>query len=719
MRLAQHLQRFVVLSSLLAFATCSAISAQENSSVHGRITDPSGAAVPNAIVNAQALDSAAPALQTHSGTQGDFSLALPPGRYRLKVLHDAFAPQEQEFVLNRGEAKTWDVQLQLQKMSSRVVVSDTAMPTTAADAPDRTDIITATDIEQRQQVWLMPMLASVPGVSYSRLGPEGGVTSLFLDGGDSNYAKVLIDGAPVDVSEPGFSVDFSNFTTDEIDKVEVVHGATSALYGTDAMSGVVQIFTHLGTTPTPEIVVEGDGGTFGTGHGSGRISGLLGLFDYSIGAGHFESAGQGSGDNFRDTTLSGNFGWKFSDTNTLRLTLRNSASDGGQPGQTLLASQSPFALTPGAHSVLHDFSSSGAWNVTDGDHWHLQFSGYDTRFEDQDYLPSFDTTSINKFNRAGGEAQSTYLFAHGGITFGYAFESETGGAFGRHDQGGYVEAHYQIGRRLTLVAGERTEANDSYGIRAVPRAGASYALRYGTGFWGATRLRASYGQGIKEPPLFPVDCSPILKPEESTTVGAGIDQFFASDRIRLSVSYFHNDFHDIVSFASPADPALWNCPAFFGSYFNTDKARAFGADSTIEINPARWLKIVGNYAYDNSKVLISPNATDPALIPGNRLLKRPLNSGNLILNANVWRLNFNVAGYYLGRRADSDFLGLGITSNPGYFRLDAALIVALRYGISTTAQFGNLLDRHYQDAIGYPALGYNYRLGVKYAWGGE
>lgn len=717
---------FEVLSSILVILPASTQS-QTSATIRGKITDPAGAVVAGAAIAAQALDSTAAIVRTQSGPDGDYLLTLAPGRYRVTIERESFASVEQEFALASAETRTWDVRLELAMMSSSVVVTDTAMPTAAETAPDRVDIITADDIERSQQIWLTPLLASVPGISYSRLGPMGGSTTLFLDGGDSNYAKVLIDGVPVNVSEPGLSVDFSNFTVDDIDKVEVVHGATSALYGTDAMSGVVQLFTHRGTTPTPELVIEGDGGTFGTGHGSGRLSGLLGLFDYSVGTGYFSSGGQGEGDFYRDTTLSGNFGLKFSDTDSFRVTLRNSASDAGQPGQTLLASY-PFALAPGQHSVLHDFSAGATWSLSFGDHWHNQLSGYDSRFEDQDFLPSYDLTAINKFNRAGVEEQATYFFRNGGITAGYLFESETGGALGRHDQGGYLEVHEQIAKRLIVVGGGRVEANDSYGTRVVPRAGASYALRYGRGFWGATRLHASYGEGIKEPPLFPADCTPILKPEQSTTVDAGIDQFFASDRARVSVTYFHNDFHDIVSFASPADMGLWNCPAFFGSFYNTDKARAFGADSSIEVKAGRWLRIVGNYAYDNSKVLVSPNATDPALIPGNRLLKRPLNSANLIVNAHVRGINWNVAGYYVGRRADSDFLssivdgvcvGPCITSDPGYFRLDMAMIVPLRYGLSTIAHFENLLDRHYQDAVGYPALGYNYRVGIRYVWGGE
>ena len=712
----------------IVFVLPGSLFAQTTATIRGKLTDRTGAAIASAKVTAASLDSgAAGSVTTQSDGEGKYSVQVAPGRYRVAIERAGFARAEQEFTVASGETRNWDARLELATMSSEVIVSDTATPAAAEVAPDRVDVISAEEIERSQQVWFTPLvLASVPGVSYSRLGPEGGTTSLFLDGGNSNYAKVLIDGVPANVSLPGISIDFSNFTVDEIDKVEVVHGAASALYGTDAMSGVVQVFTHRGETTTPEIVVEGDGGTFDTGHGSGRVSGLLGPFDYSVGAGYFESDGQPAApvdglnptDYFRDTTLSGNFGFQISPTDTVRLTIRNSSSDAGQPGQTLFESV-PFAVDPGAHSELHDFSAGLTWNADFGEHWHNQLMGYDSRFQFREQSSFFDFTVVDKFNRAGVDEQATYSFAHGGVTVGYLFESETGGAKGRHDQGGYLEVHDQLTRRLTVVAGGRVEGNDAYGTRVVPRTGAAYALRYGRGFWGATRLRASYGQGIKEPPLFPPDCTPILKAEQSATGEAGIDQFLASDRVRLSVTYFHNDFRDIVSFASVADPSQANCPAFFGNYFNTDKARAFGADSSVEIKAGRWVRIVGVYSYDNSKVLVSPNASDPALLAGNRLLKRPLNSGSVTVNAHVRGVNVNVVGNYVGRRADSDFLGLGITTNPGYFRLDASMIVPLGHGFSTVGHFENLLDRHYQDAIGYPALGYNYRVGIRYVWGGK
>jgi vitamin B12 transporter len=601
------------------------------------------------------------------------------------------------------------------------VVSASAEPATIENTAAPVDIVTRAQIDERGEIWLTPLMAGLPGISFSQLGPMGGSTTFFLDGGNSNYTKVLIDGVPV--NQPGGLVDFSNFSLDGIDKIEVVHGATSVLYGSDAMSGVMQIFTHRGATRQPVLEVEGDGGTFGTGHGTGQLSGLLGAFDYSAGAADFGSDGQGPDNFFRDTTMWGNFGWKFSDTDTLRLTLRNSSSDAGQPGQTAL---DPPIFVAGQSTGLHNFSAGFTWDFQTGPDWQHQLSGFESRDNSIDVVPPYGAFP-STFNRAGLNEQSSYLFHNGGVAAGYSFEVENGGATGRTNQAGFVELHYQVGQRLTVIAGGRVDGNGFYGVRAVPRVGAAYALRYGAGFWGATRLRASYGLGIKEPELLPPDCSPQLDPERSRTVDVGFDQVFASDRIHFSATAFFNRFQDIVSFASVTSAP--NCPAYGGSYFNTDLARANGVNSTIEMKPSRWLNIVGNYTYDDSKVLKTTNPLDdPALAQGNRLFKRPLHSASLIANAHFRRANLNFGGFYVGRRADSDFdsfvvdgvcTGYCITSDPSYVRWDAATSVPVAGGLSATAQVQNLFDRQYQDAVGYPALGRNFRVGIKYVWGGK
>lgn len=723
-----RLLRFLAIAAGILFEIAgshpSIAQSQQNATLTGTITDPSGAGVSGATVAALPLDSTAQPTETQSDAAGKFSLTLPSGRYRVTVQRESFTRAEQEFTLAAGETRTWDVLLNLQALSSGVVVTASAEPELASETVAPVDVVSRQDIDERQEIWLTQAFASLPGASFSQLGPMGGSTTFFLDGGNSNYTKVLIDGAPV--NQPGGLVDFSNFSVDSIDKIEVVHGASSALYGSDAMDGVIQIFTHRGTTRTPELSLEGDGGMFQTGHGSGELSGLLGAFDYSLGAGYFSSNGQGAGDFFRDTTLSGNFGWKFSDTDDLRLSLRNSSSDAGQPGQTLLPGESVI----GQSAWLHDFSSDLRWDFAEGPHWQNQISGYETRLWSLDYSPLFGSFET-EYNRAGLDARSTYLFRNGSVTAGYMFEVENGPTEGRHNQAGYVEINYRFGSRVTAVVGGRMEDNGFFGTRFVPRVGVSYAVRYGSGFWGATKLRASYSKGIKEPEILPADCSPQLAPEQSQTVDAGVDQYFDGDRFRISATFFHNDFHNIVAFDSVVTNP--NCPAFLGSFFNIDKGRAYGANTSFEMKVTKWLRVMGNYTYDDSLTLAGEGGfDDPSMLPGSRLFKRPLHSANLIGNAYFHRMNWNLAGTYVGRRADSDFdstivngvctvdYATGnfcITSDPSYVRWDLANSIDMGHGFSTVAVVNNLFNRHYSDAVGYPALRLNYRLGLKYTWG--
>lgn len=683
----------------------------------GVLTDPSGAVVSGATV--RAIPSKGAEISAKSGADGRYALSLSSGNYRVVVTASSFTRVEQEISVSAGETREWNVRLALERLSANVVVSATAEPTAATTATFPVDAITREDIEERQAIWLAPLLASEPGAAISKLGAGGGVATFFLDGGDSNFTKFLIDGVPM--NQPGGAIELENFDLEGVDKVEIVHGASSALFGTDAVSGVVQVLSHRGTTATPELVLEGDGGTFNTGRGSAQLSGVAGKFDYSATARYFGSSGQGPNDYTRDASIAGNAGYKFSDTNWLRLTVRDSTFDAGVPGQELLL---PPSLTN--HDNLHTFTTGMTWDYQPSEHWHNHLIGWDTRIQ-QAFINSFGNAD-NLFNRAGFDDQSSYLFPHGGVTLGYTYEVENGSEGGPHsrrnNQAGYLEARYQFGQRVTVTAGARAEANASFGTRVVPRAGVAYALRLGHDFWGATRLRASYGEGIKEPDFFdsfsqdPCDPgNPNLSPERSKTFDAGVDQVLASDRVRITVDFFHNDYYDIVSFAF--FPPTAGCPFGMGAFFNTDKARAYGARTSFEAKPARWLRFTGNYTYDDSLVLESPNFFDLTLAPGNRLAKRPMHSAALVANAHFRRMNWNLAGYYVGRRTDSDFLGFGITSNPSFVRWDLAASYDFTRKVSALARVENLFDRRYQEAVGYPALGLNYRLGMRFILGGE
>jgi outer membrane cobalamin receptor len=717
--------RFVLFVVLASFSSDSSRAQTHPSpaTVSGTLTDSSGAGVAGASITAETLDSSAPeTYRTVSGSDGRYTMTLPSGRVRVRITQPSFTPREFTVSLAPGESKTLDARLEIERLASSVVVTAEAEPLHAERSPAPATILSRTQLDERQAPVLTDLLLFTPGVSLGRNGPVGGLTSLFLDGGNSNFTKILVDGTTV--NESGGVFNFSNFTLDNVDKVEVVHGAESALYGTDAVSGVIQVFTHRGTTRTPELTVFGEAGAFSSARGGARLSALLGRFDYSAAAAYFQTEGQGPNDFYVNRSLSGNFGWRLGDSNQVRLVLRNHSSSAGIPGPTLF-------LPPNldASDSLHVFSANLSWEFHTGSRWLHRLSAAESRTDDVNVFSSAFSPFHDQFNRAGFQQQSTFFYGHGSFTAGYQYEVENGSPGGPHvrrnNQGGFLDARWLPLARVTLSAGLRAEANDSFGTRVVPRVGLALALRYGQGSWGDTRLRVSYGQGIKEPRLdqsFGTDpCdpgNPSLRPERSRTVYAGIEQLLASNHLRISATYFDNRFRDIVSFAF--GPVIPGCPFGTGTFFNTDRARAQGVNMASETRPWRWLTLAGNYSYDDTRVLESLNSFgDPALIPGNHLLRRPVHSGSLVLNAAFHRMNWNLAGYFSGPRTDSNFTDPAQTKNPGYSRFDLAASYDLGRGVSLYGRVTNLFDKDYQDALGYPALGRDFRLGMRYTLRGK
>ena len=706
------------------------LPAQRNTSevqLSGRLTDFSGYGVGDVRITAELEGSPnAPGVSATSGPDGAYLLRVPPGRYRIHFGHTSFVPRDFVLDLAAGESRPLDLRLEIERLSESVVVTANAQPLEANRTPAPVDVLSHQEIEQRQAVSIPDLLQFSPGVAIGRTGAEGGTASVFLNGGNSDFTKVLVDGTPI--NPPGSAVDFSSLTTENIDKVEVVRGAESAIYGTDSVSGVIQLFTHRGETRVPAFGLYAEGGSYSSARGGGELSGLAGKFDYSAAASYSRTDGQGPNDAFFNRALSGNFGYAFSQTNQLRLSLRNNTSDAGIPGPTLVA---PPDLFQGYGQ--HILSIHARWDLATGPHWRHELNGTESYTRQHSFATppdQFTYDTLLRFNRAGLAAQSTYIARSFSAAAGYQYEVENGGIsfvspghLRRNNQGGYLDFRYSPLSRLSFDFGIRAEANASFGTRVVPRAGGSYLLHYGKGLFGDTRYRAFYGQGIKEPrfdqtfgtdPCFPGN--PHLKPEASKGWSTGFDQKLFSDRLKLSADYFYNRFYDMVSFAPNPSPN----PDFCGTYFNTDLAFARGVNFASELRMRKWLFVYGNYTYDDTRVLQSENAFgDPALVAGKPLIRRPVHSGSLGINIYYARVNWNFIGYFSGVRTDTNFVNPSQTNNPGYARFDMAVRYNLIRGFLLTARATNLFDKQYQDVLGYPALGRDYRFGLCYQFSGR
>lgn len=767
------MKRFVSAGffALLVFAILSISTFAQNNSLDaqltGTITDSSGAGVGGVQVSAtNENDPQRHIWKATSTTDGEFKLAVPPGKYRFVLVKASFATRELDIELAGGQKKALDVRMVLEPLSASVVVTAEAEPLQVQQTTAPVEVLTRTEVDLRQLKTLPDALLTLPGVSIGRTGAEGGTASIFLGGGNSSYTKVLVDGVPV--NEPGNAVDFANFTLDNVDKVEVVRGAESAIYGSDAVAGVVQVFTHRGTTRVPEVSLFGEGGTFGTGRGGAEISGILGRFDYSAAGSYFGTDGPDKQNYFFNRTLSGNFGFRISEDNQLRLTLHNNTSSAETPGQTLLE---PPNLDE--HTDYGFFNAGARWDFLTGKHWHHKISGAESRNREfiADPVQSFFATDPNAFcpqdpnapnsvptaefcdftftarnlyNRASVNAQSSFLLPNFAATGGYQYEVENAALsllaaphVRRNNQAGYLDVRYSPHPRASISAGVRAEANGNFGTRVVPRVGASVALFEGRGFWGETRLRAFYGQGIKEPRFdqlysdtFGDIGNPNLKPEASKTWSLGLEQNLADARVKVTADYFSNRFYDLIGFefcvpnstsatGNSCNVLVPGAPTFFGYFINVDRARARGMDFALDSQPRRWLRLRGSYTFDDSRVIASPHASDPALVPGNHLIRRPVNSGSIVLLAAWRRISGSFAGYFTGQRTDTDFLGLGLTRTPGYARFDLSATYQAGHGVSTYVRAQNLFDKQYQDALGYPALGREVRVGMDLRFGGK
>lgn len=591
-----------------------------------------------------------------------------------------------------------------------VVITATRVPTPQLELASSITVVTAEQIEARQERTFADVLGDIPGLNVVQTGGPGGATSVFMRGTNSNHTKVLIDG--IDVSDPSNSTgafDFGQLLTQDIERVEVLRGPQSGLYGSDAIGGVINIITKRGSGPL-EFTGLLEGGSFDTFNQAAGISGSADAFHYAANLTHYHAgatpvtpldllppAEQRNDDYYDNFGVSTKLGYGLTPDFDLGLVARYTSIDLRTTGDTF--DPLTFASFPAAEqtSAKTDeyFARLSAHLVSFGGVFEQTLGFAYTRARSSTLQPQ-TPEALNTGDRKKLDWQGNLKLAST-ETLVLGAEYERDGisepiAADVHISSGYAELQSQLGENFFSALNVRYDDNSRFGNKVTYRFAPAYVIA-----GSATKLKASVGTGFKAPTLselfqdFPpfFFANPNLKAETSTGWDAGIEQGFANETLRLGVTYFYNRIKNLIT----TDPVT------FSTYANVGRASTDGIESFIAYQPLKALTLRLDYTYTQ--------ATDD--VAHEELLRRPMHRGSFNASwqpTNAWRVDVTVlavGGWIDGSR---DF-SVPRLDAPGYTTVNLAVTYDLTRHLALFGRIDNLLDRHYENPVGFlqPSLG--------------
>lgn len=706
-----------------------------------KVLDPSSAAVPGARVSVFSSNGKPLGVST-SAADGVATFKNVTGSVRVRV--DALGFGQLETTASEPSPQI-TVQLSMAVSAQTVVVTADATPLEAAKAGATVSSLDANTLGVLNLPELSDNLRFIPGVYVSDAGQRGGLTTMFVRGGESTYNKVIVDGVPV--NEDGGIMNVGVIPSYGVDRVEMVRGAVSTLYGSDAMTSVTQLWSATGTTHTPQLKFGSEGGTFSTAHGFASLAGAASLFNYNVFADQFQTSGQGVNDDYENAMQGANLGLKIADNTALRLRLRHSNSRTGVQSDWYFPFPGVTSIAPNTfqYARQNDFLGSLELTFSPTHNWQNTITGFEYNHVRRNVDPGLDTARLNDFpfdsrdhfNRAGVDYQGEITErTWSRSVFGFHFEDENGyitspSSFthGLRRNSALFGEQVIDWKRLTVQGGLRWEHNESFGNKAVPRVSASFLLRQGNKWLGGTRLRGSYSEGIQEPSFeqsfgiagtFLTLPNPNLKPAKARALEAGFVQSLLNGRWSLAALYFNNRFTDQIEFS-------FNNATFTSQYINQNRGLAHGAEIELQGRISRKISVGGSYTYDSTQALYAPSCTaagSGCTLTGQAFIRRPKHLGSVLTAYTGTHWGASLAGSFVGRRTDFDFETvfpdpIPLLSLPGYARLDASGYYNINRHVTAFATVQNLLNRKYEEVAGYPAYKANFRAGMRFAFGGD
>ncbi len=588
-----------------------------------------------------------------------------------------------------------------------VVVTATRVEQSMATIGSSVTVVGAEELAERQCTTVYEALREVPGLDVVQLGGAGGTMSTFIRGAASEQTLVLVDGVPVnDPSGLGHGADLSQMPAQNIERIEVLRGPQSTLYGADAMGGVINVITKKGAGPAGgEVAAEA--GSFNTFNETAAIRGGDSNYNYSVGASRqdsegFSSAAEKNGnpekDGYRRSELSSKMGWTPADEFEANVLMRwNKADydyddfmdgrpvDGDNKGLSELVS-----LYGEGKGKLYD----GLWRPRVGGSWVSQSredtssvgdSSFDSLLQKLEWQNDLYLGEANIVT-AGVEAQqesseSTYE------SMGYVDEFDRQTA--RHSSL-YAQDILTTGP-LTTTAGGRLDSYDSFGTENTWRLAPVYEVA-ATG----TRIKGSYGTGFKAPSLFQLYSSygsPDLEPETSQGWDAGVEQEVGGQLLVVGATYFENQFDDMIEYDFVTM-----------TYGNINQAETRGVETFVTAKPAKDLSVRAAYTYTDTE----NKGT------GEQLLRRPRNKASLDTTyAFTVKLKGTIGLVYVGERQDEDFATYSATTLDEYMLVNLYASYDLRRNVTLFGRLENVSDEEYEPALGYGCPGRAGYGGVK------
>ena len=377
--------------SLAVFLGLLLTSAASAADLKIKVLDPQSAAVAGAEVSlVRPSDQTIIATRTTSA-EGTTTFRDESGPLQLKVLAPGFA-EERIDVSTQSEIT---INLRVASASETVIVSATRTPVPGEAAGADADSLNHLELTTLQPIATSDALRVLPGAVINTAGQHGGIASLFVRGGASTYNKVIVDGVAID--NPGLTFDFGTLPLTEADRLEFVRGAQSTLYGSDAMTSLVQVWTRTGSTRVPEVRLAADGGNFGTASGSASVSGVYRHLDYNTFASQFNTNGQGVNDAYSNSLQGANVGMAITDNAALRVRLRHSNSYSGVPGEWKFNGEPVLAPNPSEWSHQNNLLGSFEFSVNAPSGWQHRLIAFDSLYRYTDTNLNSNPASYDYF----------------------------------------------------------------------------------------------------------------------------------------------------------------------------------------------------------------------------------------------------------------------------------------------------------------------------------